>query len=292
MIIDSHAHYTYGKFNEEFSYLGLNDGEYALHRGRLEDVFAAMDKAGIVTSIEPGVDLSSNERIMELSRKHPSRIFPAVGVHPTRCIKEEWKNRKKLAEYVQHPDVVAIGETGLDFHYSREDQHRFKQLCWFIYQLSLARKKNLPVILHVRDAHKHTATVLSIFGRGLKGVVHCFKGNSKEAMKYVSKGLYLGIGASILQSGDKAEKTREAVRYIPIEKILIETDAPFVPPDCGDAIPKKKLYKACNTSLVLPKVIAKIARLKEMDYAEVERITAQNAIELFSLPISEEQHGR
>ena len=288
MIIDSHAHYTYGKFNGEFSYLGLNDGEYALYRGTFEDVFIAMDKAGIVASIEPGVDLASNDRALELSRKYPSRIFPAVGVHPTRCIKEEWKNRKKLTEYVQHPDVVAIGETGLDFHYSRKDQHRFKQLCWFIYQLSLARKKNLPVILHVRDAHKHTATVLSIFGRGLKGVVHCFKGNSKEAMKYVSKGLYLGIGGSILQNGDKAEETREAVRHVPIERILIETDAPFVPPDCEDIIPKKKVYKANNSSLILPKVIKKIAELKNMDYIEVERITAKNAIELFNLPISED----
>ena len=286
MIIDSHSHYMFEKFKGEFSYLGLENGEYTLFRGTLSDVFTAMDKAEIIASIEPGVDLASNEKILELSRKYPSRIFPAVGVHPTRCIKEVWKNRKKLTVYAQHPNVAAIGEIGMDYHYFRKDQHRVKQLCWFIYQLGLARKKNLPVILHVRDAHKHTAMVLSIFGRGLKGVVHCFRGNSKEAAKYVNKGLYLGIGASILQSGDKAEKTREAVRNIPIEKILVETDAPFVPPDCGDAIPKKKLYKACNTSLILPKVIAEIARLKDMGYAEVERITAKNAIELFRLPIS------
>ena len=288
MVVETHAHYTYGKFKDKFTYLGLKNGEYSLFCGTLEDVFADMDKAGIAASIEPGVDLASNESILELNRKHPSRIFPAVGVHPTRCIKENWRNRKKLTEYAQHPNVIAIGETGLDYHYFRKDQHRIKQLFWFVYQLKLARRMGLPVVLHVRDAHKHTAAVLSVFGRGLRGVVHCFRGNFDEAAKYVSKGLYLGIGASILQSGDKAEKTREAVRYIPIEKILIETDAPFVPPDCGDAIPKKKLYKACNTSLVLPKVIAKIARLKEMDYAEVERITAQNAIELFSLPISED----
>lgn len=289
MVIETHAHYTYGKFNGEFSYLGLENGGYVLLHGTLEDVFADMDKAGIAASIEPGVDLASNERILELNRKHPSRIFPAVGVHPTRCIKEAWRNRKKLAEYAQFPNVIAIGETGLDYHYSRKDQHRVKQLCWFIYQLSLARKKNLPVILHVREAYKQTARVLSVFGRGLKGVVvHCFKGNSKEATKYVSKGLYLGIGASILQKGDKAEKTREAVRKVPIERILIETDAPFVPPDCEDSIPKKKVYKANNSSLILPKVIKKIAELKNMDYIEVERITAKNAIELFNLPISED----
>ena len=288
MIIDTHSHYAYGKFKGEFSYLGLENGEYTLFRGTLSAVFTAMDKAEIIASIEPGVDLASNEKILELSREHPSRIFPAVGVHPTRCIKEVWKNRKKLTVYAQHPNVAAIGEIGMDYHYFRKDQHRVKQLCWFIYQLGLARKKNLPVILHVRDAHKHTAMVLSIFGRELKGVVHCFRGNSKEAAKYVNKGLYLGIGASILQSGDKAEKTREAVRNIPIEKILIETDAPFVPPDCGETIPKKKLYKACNTSLILPKVIAEIAKLKDMKYNDVERITAKNAIELFNLPISED----
>lgn len=288
MVIDTHAHYTYGKFKDEFIYLGLENGEYVLLHGMLENVFSAMDKMGIAASIEPGIDLASNERILELSRRYPSRVFPAIGVHPTRCIKESWKSRKKLAEYVQHPNVVAIGEMGLDYHYSRK-QHRFKQLCWFVYQLRLARKKDLPVILHVRDAHKHAAMVLSIFSRGLKGVVHCFKGNSKEAMKYVSKGLYLGIGGSILQSGDKAEETREAVRHIPIERILVETDSPFVPPDCGDSISKKKVYKkVCNSSLILPKVIKKIAELKNMDYIEVERITAKNAIELFNLPISED----
>ena len=288
MVVETHAHYTYGKFNNNFTYLGLKNGEYSLFSGTLEDVFADMDKAGIAVSIEPGVDLASNKRILELSSKYPTRVFPSVGVHPTRCINEKWGNRKKLAEYAQHPSVIGIGETGLDCHHHRKDQHRFKQLCWFVYQLKLARQKGLPVILHVRDAHKHTARVLSIFGRGLRGVVHCFRGNSEEAAKYVSKGLYLGIGASILQSGDKAEETREAVCHIPIEKILIETDGPFVPPECGETIPKKKLYKACNTSLILPKVIAEIARLKNMDYAEVERITAKNAIMLFNLPISED----
>ena len=143
------------------------------------------------------------------------------------------------------------------------------------------------MILHVRDSHMHTVVALSVFGRGLKGVVHCFRGNTEEAEKFTCKGFYLGIGASILQSGDEAEETREAVRHIPIERILIETDAPFVSPDCGDNISKKKLYKACNTSLILPKVIAEIARLKDMDYAEVERITAKNAIELFNLSILE-----
>lgn len=287
MIIDSHAHYTYGKFEGEFSYLGLENGDYSLFRGTFADVFVAMDKAGVAALIEPGVDLASNERIIGLSNKYPARVFPAIGLHPTRCIKEAWKNRKKLTEYAQHPDVIAVGETGLDYHYPRKEQHRFKQLCWFIYQLGLARKKNLPVIFHVRDSHMHTVVALSVFGRGLKGVVHCFRGNTEEAEKFTCKGFYLGIGASILQSGDEAEETREAVRHIPIERILIETDAPFVSPDCGDNISKKKLYKACNTSLILPKVIAEIARLKDMDYAEVERITAKNAIELFNLSILE-----
>ena len=183
MVVETHAHHTYGKFKDKFTYLGLKNGEYSLFCGTLEDVFADMDKAGIAASIEPGVDLASNESILELNRKHPSRIFPAVGVHPTRCIKENWRNRKKLTEYAQHPNVIAIGETGLDYHYFRKDQHRIKQLCWFVYQLKLARRMGLPVVLHVRDAHKHTAMVLSLFGRGLKGVVHCFKGNYEEAAK-------------------------------------------------------------------------------------------------------------
>lgn len=288
MFIDSHAHYTYAKFKGEFSYLGLENGGYVLLHGTLEDVFADMDKARIIASIEPGVELASNEKILELSRKYPSRIFPAIGVHPTRCIKEKWENRKKLTKYAQYPSVIGIGETGLDFHYPYKDQHRFRQLCWFVHQLGLARKKNLPVILHVRDAHKHAVAVLSIFGRGLKGVVHCFKGSYEWAAKYESIGLYFGIGGVILQSGDKADETREAVRHIPIERILIETDSPFIPPDCEDNMPKKKVYKANNSSLILPKVIKKISELKNMDYIEVERITAKNAIELFNLPISDD----
>ena len=144
MIIDSHAHYNHNSFKNCFRYLTRGEDGYSIAEGDRERIFRELLEGDIPYSIEPGVSLQSCEEVLELAAAYPGRIFPAVGVHPTRSIYEKWNDRKKLVTLAKTPGVVAIGETGLDFHYKREDQHRLTQHLWFLYQLNLAWKLKLP----------------------------------------------------------------------------------------------------------------------------------------------------
>ena len=286
MIIDSHAHYNHNSFKNCFRYLTRDENGYAITEGDREQIFRELMDGNIPYSIEPGVSLQSCEEVLELAAAYPGRIFPAVGVHPTRSIYEKWNDRKKLVTLAKSPGVVAIGETGLDFHYKREDQHRLTQHLWFLYQLNLAWKLKLPVILHVRDAHEDAIRRLSMHpARKLGGVVHCFYGSWEIAEQYLKLGYHIGIGGSVLQQEERAKDLWEAIPRIPLERILIETDAPFILPYCKDVIQPKLLRRARNTSLILPAVIEKIAELKGITPEEVEKATAENAIRLFRLPI-------
>ncbi len=133
MIIDSHAHYNNNAYKKQFRYLSYDKDGYALREGDREQLFQELLDANIPYSIEPGVSLQSCEEVLQLCAEYPGRIFPAIGIHPTRSIFEKWSDRHKLDEYANTPGVVAIGEIGLDYHYKREEQHRLKQHIWFLY---------------------------------------------------------------------------------------------------------------------------------------------------------------
>ena len=286
MIIDSHAHYNHNSFKNRFRYLTRDEDGYAIAEGDREQIFRELLEGDIPYSIEPGINLQSCGEVLELAAAYPGRIFPAVGVHPTRSISEKWADRKKLAALAKSAGVVAVGETGLDFHYKREEQHRLTQHLWFLYQLDLAWKLKLPVILHVRDAHAEALRILRLHpARKLGGVIHCFYGDWKTAEQYLELGCHIGIGGSVLQLEERAKDLWEAIPRIPLDRILIETDAPFILPYCKDVIQPKLLRRARNTSLILPAVIDKIAQLKGITPEEVEKATAENTIRLFRLPI-------
>lgn len=287
MIIDSHAHYCHSAYQKSFRYLAMDGGEYALREGELPQLFGHMQEAGIRCSIEPGVNLQSCAHILEFCKAHPGRVFPAIGLHPTRCIFEAWSGRRQLAELANAPEVVAIGETGLDYHFPRKEQQRLKQHIWFLYQLDLAWKLKKPVILHVRDAHKDALQILGLHpARKLGGVIHCFHDSRETARQYLDLGYHIGLGGSALQQPERAEPLWEAIRDMPLDRILLETDAPYILPYCKDVLPPKLLRRARNTSLVLPAVAQKIAELKGITPEEVETATAQNAIRLFRLPVT------
>ena len=286
MIIDSHAHYNNNAYKKPFRYLTYDKDGYALKEGDREHLFQELLDANIPYSIEPGVSLKSCKEVLELAVQYPGRIFPAIGIHPTRSIFEKWSDRHKLAAYANTPGVIAIGEIGLDYHYKREEQHRLKQHIWFIYQLNLAWKMKLPVILHVRDAHEDTLRILRMHPvRKLGGVIHCFYGSKEIAEQYLKLGYHIGIGGSALQLQERAKALWEAIPHIPLDRILVETDAPFILPYCKDVIQPKLLRRARNTSLILPAVIDKIAELKCISSNDVERVSAENVIYLFNLPI-------
>ena len=288
MIIDSHAHYNNGAYKKPFRYLTYGEDGYALREGDREQLFRELMEANIRYFIEPGVSLQSCEEVLEFAAQYPGRIFPAVGIHPTRSIFETWSDRHKLDAYANKPGVIAIGEIGLDYHYKREEQHRLTQYLWFIYQLNLAWKRKLPVILHVRDAHEEALRILRMHpARKLGGVIHCFYGSKEIAEQYLKLGYHIGIGGSVLQLEERAQDLWGAIPHIPLERILLETDAPFILPYCKDVIQPKLLRRARNTSLILPAVIRKIAELKGISADEVEQATTLNSIRLFALSIKE-----
>ena len=286
MIIDSHAHYNNNAYKKPFRYLTYDKDGYSLKEGELPQLMQEMESANIWYFIEPGVSLQSCEEVLGLAEQYSGKVFPAMGIHPTRSIYEKWTDRKKLDAFAKMPGVVAIGECGLDYHYKREEQHRLKQHIWFIYQLNLAWKLKLPVILHVRDAHEDALRILRMHpARKLGGVIHCFYGSREIADQYLKLGYHIGIGGSVLQLEERAKDLWEAIPHIPLDRILLETDAPFILPYCKDVIQPKLLRRARNTSLILPAVINKIAELKDISANEVEKVTTDNVIRLFQLPI-------
>ncbi|MBE6917976.1 MAG: TatD family deoxyribonuclease [Ruminococcaceae bacterium] len=286
MIIDSHAHYNNRAYSGTFRYLTRAEDGYALREGDLGQLFGEMSAAGIPCSIEPGVTLQSCEELLQLCAGHPGRLFPAVGVHPTRTFLEKWQDRKKLILYANDPAVVAIGECGLDYHYPRKQQHRLTQHLWFLYQLNLAWKLKKPVILHVRNAHEDALRILRQHPiRRLGGVVHCFCASYEIARQYLDLGYHIGIGGSLLQQEERSKELCEAVRQMPLERILLETDAPYILPYCKDTLPPKQLRRTRNTSLILPAVAERIAELKGISPESVAQQTAENAIRLFCLEL-------
>lgn len=289
MIIDSHAHYSHKNFDNTYRYLSRENGEYAICEGNLGDIFRKMTENGIDAFIEPGITLESNYKLLELAKNNPNKIFPAVGVHPTRVFNARWKNRRQIAALAENSKVIAIGETGLDFHHKRKNQHRFMQYMWFIYQLNIAKKKQLPLILHIRNADKEAIRILKHY-RGLEygGVVHCFNGGYDTAMEYISLGFHLGIGGMLLKKGETAERMKEAIAKVDIKNILVETDSPHVHPSCKVLKRANNPSKIRNTSIILPEVISEIAKIKGMECDEVSRIVTENTIKLFGLSIDEQ----
>lgn len=138
MIIDSHAHCNNSAYKKPFRYLSCDTDGYSLKEGELPQLMQEMEDANIRCFIEPGVNLQNCEEVLRLCAECSGKVFPAIGVHPTRAIYEKWSDRKKLDELVKADGVIAIGECGLDYHYKQEEQHRLKQHLWFIYQLNLA----------------------------------------------------------------------------------------------------------------------------------------------------------
>lgn len=286
MIIDSHVHYSHRKFENSFTYLDYKNGGYVTNESNdICELLVDFDKIGIKYVIEPAIDFDSNKKLIELSKNSNGRVLAAIGLHPTRAINTNLKKRKELNSFSKNKAVVAVGETGLDFHFGRKKQHRIKQIVWFIYQIRLAEKYSLPLILHIRDADKTAISILKANKNKISGgVVHCFNGDIETAQQYLDLGLHIGIGGALLQ-GENSQRLCNAIKHIPIDRILIETDSPYVLPktELENTMSKKKLHKICNTSLILPAVIEKIAELKQVDCKYIEDTVYNNTIKLFRI---------
>ena len=285
-MIDSHIHLSYKYFDQIFPYIDFDGEDFKIVAdGRRDALIDEMKSRGISCCIEPAIDVDSNELLLNLSKGCDGFIYPAVGNHPTRCINSKLRDFKRVKKFSEGDGIIAIGETGLDYHYERKDQHRLKQKIWFQWQINLADKLGLPLILHIRQADEDAVKILRKNQKKLHGgVCHCFCGGADIARIYTEElGLCLGIGGTLLMKPKYRRQLEETVIATPIEYLLLETDGPYVKPERPDAVTGKKWIKARNTSLILPAVAEKIAYLKGISVEEVLRITEENTKRVFKI---------
>jgi len=271
MITDTHSH--------------LNFKAYDADR---EEVLKRIREAEMVC-IDVGTKFETSKKAVELARANEN-IFAAIGLHPIHIktdlmklrmdedeggfapLGEEY-DKEKYRELAKNKRVVAIGEIGLDYYYKPKTKSRlqeFKDLQKkvFTQQLDLAQELNLPVIIHCRMAFSDLFEILKNYN--LQGTIHCFTGDLEEAQKFIDLGFYLGINGII----DKLDLT-EVIKNIPLEKLLVETDCPYLTPRAeGD----KR-----NEPIFVKHVIQKIADLRGISFDKVASLTAQNAKKLFGL---------
>lgn len=254
MIFETHAHYDDKAFEKD-----------------RDDLLKSLPENGIGAVVNVGSDLSSIGTIRKLTKQYPY-VYGAAGIHPcdTGDLTEErfaW-----LKEQCTDEKIVAVGEIGLDYHWN--DPHPDIQKKWFVRQLLLAQEVHLPVIIHSREAANDTLTIMrENHAEKSGGVIHCFSYSTEMAAEFLKMDYYFGIGGVI--TFENAKKLKEAVRYIPMERIILETDSPYLAPSP---------YRGKrNSSLYLPYIAEGIGRIKEITGEEVIRRTQENAERLFGV---------
>jgi TatD DNase family protein len=253
MLIDSHAHLDM----EEFE-------------GDLPEVLARALESGVSEIISIGIDLPSSAKALELARKHDF-VYSTVGYHPHNAKEADAKVLRDLADLALDPKVVAWGEIGLDFF--RRHSPPQSQIEAFERQLDMARDLGLPVIVHDREAHEQLSEILRKKGPPLTGVIHCFSGDYALARFFMDMGFYISIPGTVTYK--KAALVQEVAARIPLERLLVETDAPYLAP-----VPHRGKR---NEPAFVKYTAQEIARLRGMDYQELARATSENARTLFKL---------
>ena len=252
MYFDSHAHLTEDCFAQDFDAIVEN-----------------MKAASVTGMMEIGCDLPSSEKAVQLANRF-DWVHAAVGSHPDDAEQVDEARIAVYRELCKDPRVKAIGEIGLDYHY--EEPGREIQQRAFRMQLALAQELSMPVVIHERKAHEDGLRILEEFP-DVKGVFHCFSGSCEMAKELVKRGWYIGFTGVV--TFKNAHKAVEVAEKIPLDRILIETDCPYMAPE-----PYRG--RRCDPSLV-PYVAKKIAQLRGISEEEVARATAQNAKRCFGI---------
>ena len=290
MLVDTHIHLSYKPYDSGFPFISMDGDNYVIiPEGNRDNIIEEMKRIGVTKYIEPAIDVDSNKKLLEFCKLYEGFAFGATGNHPTRCILSKFSDFKRVKEFASAENIVAIGETGLDYHFSRnipdrKSQHRLKQKIWFQFEINLAHKHRLPLILHIRLADEDAIRILRHNKKKLHGgVVHCFGSAPDVAKIYTEElGFCLGVGGVLLTSTTEGRDLAASIRETLMEYILLETDGPYVRPDVPDDI-SKKWMKARNTSLILPAVAKRIAEIKGISTEEVMEITTKNAERVFGI---------
>ena len=254
MIIDSHAHLDDSAFNED-----------------REELIEKLKDQGISHVMNISAGLASARTSLALAKKYDF-IYTSMGVHPCETGELTEENFTEIISYLTEEKVKAIGEIGLDYYWNEPE--RELQQYWFRRQLQLAHEYNLPVIIHSRDAAADTYRIMKEErAEDLKGVIHCYSYTKETARDYLQWNYYFGIGGVI--TFQNAKKLKEAVEYIPLENILLETDSPYLSP-----VPYRGKR---NSPLNLPFVAEEIAKIKGISAQEVIKVTTENTKKLYGL---------
>jgi TatD DNase family protein len=254
MLIDSHCHL-------DFPQLAADE----------EGVLARARSAGVGGLLTIGTRLDQFDKVRSIAERHVN-VWCSVGVHPHEAKEEGQRAPDRLVEATRHPKVVGIGETGLDFYY--EHSPRADQATSFRTHIAAARQSGLPLIVHTRDADRETGDILEEehAAGAFTGLVHCFSSGPEMAKRALALGFYISISGIVTFKA--AEGLRAIVRDIPLERLLVETDAPYLAP-----VPKRG---KTNEPAFVAHTAAKVAELKGVSVAELEAVTTGNFFRLFT----------
>lgn len=249
---DSHAHWDDARFDAD-----------------RDAVLAALPQCGVTRVMNVGCDFKSSEASVALAERYPF-LYAAVGSHPDDADHVTPALVERYRALARHPKVRAVGEIGLDYHY--DDVPRDVQQRAFTAQLALAEEMKLPVIVHEREAHADTLAIIRRFPH-VTGVFHCFSGSAEMAKELIDMGWYIGFTGVI--TFKNARKAVEAAKFAPLERILIETDCPYMAPEP---------YRGRrNDSRYVPYMARRIAEIKDLPEEAVAKATTENAMRLFAI---------
>ena len=252
-LFDTHAHYDSGGFNAD-----------------RHDVLPALPEGNVALVVNPGGALPASRTAVELAARYPY-VYAAVGIHPSDCAGTGEAEYEALRELAKHEKVVAIGEIGLDYYWEDNPPKEFQQQVLHR-QIELALELDLPVIIHDREAHGDSLAIVLEYP-ALRGVFHCFSGSPEMAEELLKRGWYLGFDGPITYKN--ARRAPEVVAITPLDRIVIETDAPYLTP-----VPYRGKR---NDSRYLSYVVEKLAEWKGVAPEEMERITFENGKRLYGL---------
>ena len=234
-----------------------------------DEAIKAAQAAGVGRFVNIGSSMKTSRTSIELAKKYPC-FLAAVGVHPEECADLSETDMKTLLDYSKDEDVVAIGEIGLDYYWDEPDRSIQKE--WFARQIERAKSAGLPVVVHSREAAKDSTDILRSEDAGsVGGIIHCFSYGVEVARQCLDMGFYIGVGGVVTFKNGR--KLKEVVEYTPLDRIVTETDSPYLAP-----VPYRGKR---NSSEYLPVIIEEIARIKNISPEQVREVTWNNAVSIF-----------
>lgn len=254
-MIDTHCHLSHPEFESD-----------------RDEVIERSWRDGVTAILEVGYSVATSRSAIEIAKQNPDRIRASVGIHPHEAGTATDADFQEMESLLDSPNVIAIGETGLDFY--RDWAPRDRQIALFTRTVNLARERNLPLIIHDREAHDEVLQILRQEGKGqVRGIFHCFSGDDDVARKAMDLGFYLGMGGSITYMNPRKKKGR-MLAELPLDRLVLETDAPWLTPE-----PKKGER---NEPARMHYVVKRLSEVHERSEEDIVQHTSENVARLFA----------